>query len=132
MTTVVLDTNVFVISLTSKSPYHSIIAALKNQQFNLVVSTEILLEYMEVLELKYSVKAAEEFLNFIVELPNVQFIHVHYNWKLIKEDEDDDKFVDVAVAGNADYLISEDKHFNILQQIEFPKVNVLNVDEFMN
>jgi predicted nucleic acid-binding protein len=45
---------------------------------------------------------------------------------------DDNKFVDCAIAGNADYLVSNDKHFNCLKNIEFPKLNLLNIDEFMD
>ena len=43
---------------------------------------------------------------------------------------DDNKFVDCAIASNAHYLATNDKHFNILKGIEFPKVQVINVNEF--
>jgi uncharacterized protein len=45
---------------------------------------------------------------------------------------DDNKFVDCAIAGNADYLIINDKHFNCLKTIEFPKLSLLNIDGFMD
>jgi len=32
------------------------------------------------------------------------------------------------VAGQADYLVTHDKHFNILQKIEFPKVETIRLD----
>ena len=35
---------------------------------------------------------------------------------------DRNKFVDCAIACNADYLITEDRHFNQLDDIFFPKV----------
>jgi len=46
-------------------------------------------------------------------------------------DKDDNKFVDCAVAGNADYLVSNDKHFNCLKEVEFPKLNVVTIDAFV-
>ena len=49
--------------------------------------------------------------------------------RLLK-DEDDNKFVDCAIAANADYLITQDKDFNILKQIDFPKINIVRLDEF--
>jgi DUF1016 N-terminal domain len=36
--------------------------------------------------------------------------------------EDDNKFVDIAIASNADYIITNDKHFKILSKISFTKV----------
>jgi putative PIN family toxin of toxin-antitoxin system len=83
---VVVDTNVFVISLTSKSPYHKIFTALRNQEYSISVSNDILLEYHEVIEQKYSVRAAHEFINLLAELNNVSFINVYYNWHLIHVD----------------------------------------------
>jgi len=46
------------------------------------------------------------------------------------KDEDDNKFVDCAIAANADYFIAHDKDFNILKQTDFPKINVVNLNEF--
>ena len=43
---------------------------------------------------------------------------------------DDNKFADCAIAANADYLITNDKGFNILKQIEFPKISVVTIQEF--
>lgn len=64
-------------------------------------------------------------------LPNIEHITNYYRWELIEQDYDDNKFVDCAIACNAQYLATNDKHFNVLQGIEFPKVNVITVDEFI-
>jgi len=68
----------------------------------------------------------------LLSLPNVYKQEVYYRWKLIEEDKDDNKFVDCAIAGNVDYLVSNDKHFNCLKKIDFPKLNLLSIDEFMD
>jgi predicted nucleic acid-binding protein len=49
----------------------------------------------------------------------------------ITNDPDDNKFVDCAIASNADYIVSQDSHFDILKFIDFPKVNVIRLEEFM-
>jgi predicted nucleic acid-binding protein len=36
---------------------------------------------------------------------NVTLITPYFNWSLINADTDDNKFVDCAIAGNADYII---------------------------
>ena len=58
------------------------------------------------------------------------FIVSCYRWKLIEADPDDDKFVDCAVAYGADYLVTNDKHFRILENIDFPPVSVISLSGF--
>ena len=54
----------------------------------------------------------------------------HYRWNLISKDPDDNKFVDCAIFGNADFIVSDDKHFKELENVDFPKVLVVRLDEF--
>ena len=44
--------------------------------------------------------------------------------------KDDDKFVDCAITAGADYIVTEDSHFDHLKKIPFPQLNVLTLDEF--
>ena len=50
---------------------------------------------------------------------------------MIKNDPDDNKFFDIAVAGNADYLVTNDAHFNVVKQVSFPSVKIITADEFL-
>lgn len=50
---------------------------------------------------------------------------------LISNDPDDDKFVDCAIASSADYLVTHDNHFNILKTVEFPKVEIIDINSLM-
>jgi len=45
-------------------------------------------------------------------------------------DADDNKFVDCAIAANANYLVTHDKDFNQLSNIDFPKINIVSISEF--
>ena len=49
---------------------------------------------------------------------------------LIQSDSDDNKFVDCCITANAQYIVSNDRHFDILKQIDFPHVNVISAKEF--
>ncbi len=129
---VAIDCNIFVMSLTSRSPYHIIYKSLLDQKYTLVLSEEILLEYEEVIQRKYNVSAANALVSLLKELPNVRFQNTYYKWRLISIDEDDNKYVDCAIAGSANYLVTQDKHFQILKTIHFPKVNILSIDEFIS
>ena len=51
---------------------------------------------------------------------------------MIEADPDDNKFVDCAIAANAQFIVTNDHHYNVLHQIDFPKVNVINIDAFLN
>ena len=126
---VVIDTNVLVSALSRKSQYHWIITRIIDEKLDIYVTGEIILEYEEILTRKYSYSVANNFVAALKELPNVYFTQVYFHWRLLK-DEDDNKFVDCAIAANADYLITHDKDFNILKQTDFPKINVVNLNEF--
>ena len=54
----------------------------------------------------------------------------HYTFALIEADKDDNKFVDCAIAANAKCIVTEDKHFRVLKNIPFPKVEILGIEEF--
>lgn len=54
----------------------------------------------------------------------------HFSFGLITADADDNKFVDCAIVANAHFIVTEDKHFNVLKNIEFPHVDVIGIDEF--
>lgn len=54
-----------------------------------------------------------------------------YAFHLIKADEDDNKFVDCAIVANAKYIVSNDRHFDVLREISFPKVDVIKINQFL-
>jgi len=128
---IILDTNIFLVSIPTKSPYRLIFDGLLNQRFELIISHEILLEYTEIIARKTNAKVATNIGEMLLSLPNVRRQEVYYQWNLIEADPDDNKFVDCAIAGGADYLVSNDKHFICLKTVAFPKLNLLNLEEFM-
>ncbi len=128
---VVLDTNVLLVSIPTKSRYRPIFDALLDGKFELAISNEVLSEYLEVLERKANISVAANIAEVLLNCQNVLRTEVFFNWGIIKEDEDDNKFTDCAVAANAKFIVSNDKHFRILNEIEFPKVAVVGIEEFM-
>ena len=128
---VVLDTNVLFVSVSEFSPYYPIYRALKNREYELVVTTDVMLEYHEVIGDEMSQDVADDLIAFLSHASNVHKISKYYYWRLITADPDDDKFVDAAVAGNVDFIVSDDRHFRVLKKIVFPKVKVISTDEFL-
>ena len=130
--TVVIDCNIFVMCLASGSPYHLIFQSLAKGKFSLAVTADILLEYEEVFQQKYSIATAKTFITLLDELPNVNFIHNYFRWQLITTDPDDNKYCDCAVATQASYIVTEDRHFEALKNIPFPSLTTVRIDRFMN
>lgn len=71
-----------------------------------------------------------QFVYAILVRGNTRKFDPHFRFHLIGTDEDDNKFVDCAIAAGACYIVTEDHHFNVLRKIEFPVVNVIGIDAF--
>nr|WP_310587256.1 putative toxin-antitoxin system toxin component, PIN family [Fibrella aquatilis] len=94
------------------------------------MSTEILDEYAEILERHYSAAFGERTLLAIDNFSTVIRTETAYRFLLIEVDADDNKFVDAAIAGNADFIVTNDRHFNCLHDIDFPKIGLLDFSSF--
>jgi uncharacterized protein len=129
---IVLDTNVLLVSIPTKSLYRPILDALIAGKFDLILSNDILTEYIEVLERKTNTIVANNIGEMLLNLDNLKKVEVYFEWKLIEKDPDDNKYVDAAIVGGADYIVTNDQHFNQLNAVEFPKLNVISIDEFLN
>lgn len=125
----VIDTNVFLVSLAANYKLHWIFQSLLDGKFDLCVSNEILKEYEEIIGSRYGLSKTERTLDFLLLLPNVIQITPYFRWDLL-EDKDDNKFVDCALAGGCDFIVSNDKDFGKLSKISFPPIQVLTSEEF--
>jgi putative PIN family toxin of toxin-antitoxin system len=112
---VVLDTNVLLQAIATKGPFRPIIEAFEKSVFVLILSNAILLEYEHILKRQGSDRAWPAFQALLAALPNNSIlVSPSYHWQAIRRDPDDDKFVDAAVAGDAEWIVTEDSHFDDL------------------
>lgn len=128
---IVLDTNCLIMALSPRSKYSIIWRKLTEGSYTLCVTTSILEEYEEVIARNISQRAAKIVLSYLTMLPNVKYKDPHFSFGLIHADVDDNKFVDCAIASNALCIVTEDHHFDVLQCISFPKVEVIRIDVFL-
>jgi uncharacterized protein len=88
---VVLDCNVIIMCLSSRSPYHVIYQGLVKGKYQIVVTTEIIFEYTEIIQKKYGERTARSFMLLLAALSNVHQVTSYYKWLLIDADPDDNK-----------------------------------------
>jgi putative PIN family toxin of toxin-antitoxin system len=131
MSRLVIDTNSLLQCISRRSRYHDLWLSLLDGRNELCVTTEILEEYAEILERHTSSEFAESALGVITNNPFTVFVNPFYRFKLIEADPDDNKFVDCAVASNAKFVVTEDSHFDILKRIDFPKIEVIDLDDII-
>ncbi len=73
--------------------------------------------------------AADDVMEFLEVAPNVEWVRAAYRWRLVTADPDDDKFVDCAVAAGAT-VVSEDRHFDPVRDLDFPPLRVVGIEGF--
>lgn len=131
MNPVVIDTNCLLQVIARRSPYRPIWDAFLAERFDLCVSNEILNEYQEILGQQITPTVAENVVLLLLNQRNVRLVDPYFRMGVITADPDDNKFVDCAFAAGADYLVSEDSHFDVLRTTPFPQLDLVTLDEFM-
>jgi uncharacterized protein len=129
---VVIDTNCLLSCIGKKSPYRNVFDAFLENKFTLAVSSEILLEYEELFNKFWGQDVTSNLLGLFETSDNFEEVLVHYNWRLISNDEDDNKFIDTSIAAKADLLISNDSSIIALKDNKFPPLNIMTLQEFSN
>ena len=132
MRRIVLDTNCLLQALPTNSPYHKIWTDVLMGKICLCVNTEILKEYEEILAEKTTREIAHNVVEAIARLHTTIYQEVYIHFGLIELDADDNKFVDCAVAADAEYIVTNDSHFNVLKEIDWPKVMVITIKDFVS
>jgi putative PIN family toxin of toxin-antitoxin system len=129
---IVLDTNCLVVCLPVTSPYYCLWKAFRDMQITLCYTTDMLFEYSEILTRFYHQHFVNDIINELLLSPNVIKANNYYRWNLITIDPDDNKFADCALNAGADYLVTNDRHFNVLKSLNFPPIKVVNIEDFKN
>ena len=96
------------------------------------VNTEILNEYEEILSVKTTKEIAHNVVEAIARLSTTFYQDAFFHFGLITADADDNKFVDCAIAADAEYIVTNDKHFDVLKNVPWPKISIIriNIDSF--
>jgi putative PIN family toxin of toxin-antitoxin system len=130
MIRVVIDTNIFVSSFFGGNP-KKIIDLWKNEEIALCLSKDILDEYIDVLQ-RVGLKDENEIgelLSFFAKGFNILFTTNVPQIKAVKDDPDDDKFIECAVALKAYIIITGDKALITIGK--YMGIKILTPQEFL-
>lgn len=127
---VVVDTNVFVSAAFLKGRSAVLMERWKEDKFVLLFSPDIFDEYFEIIACP-KFKQEEGVIRELADLLTEKGLAVEPQVVLdvVKEDPDDNKFLECAVAGEADFIVSGDRHLLRLQ--EYHGIKILRISQFI-
>ena len=129
MKRIVLDTNIFV-SMAMGGQVGKINDKWRAREFILVVSEDIVSEYLGVLQrpkLHLKSRTIATIVNRIYR--KAEFVTPEEHVSAVQADTSDNKFIEAAIAGKADYIVSGDKH--LLDIKEFQSTPIITAHEFI-
>ena len=127
----VLDTNVLVSALLFYGLPNRLVPLWQQDEIIFMISKDVLNEYLHVLAYpKFHLADAE--IKSLIEsevLPFTEPVRVQARLRAVAEDPSDDKFLELAVEGRADFIISSDKH--LLKLSPYAGIEIMPVAEFL-
>ncbi|CAG1006756.1 hypothetical protein ANAEL_03454 [Anaerolineales bacterium] len=130
MKRVVLDTNI-VISSALGGALVLVLEKWDAEEFTVIVTTDVVSEYFEVLNRpKFGLKqeTIDRIINYIYQFS--EFVVPEEKIRFIEDDPKDDKFLEAAIAGKVDFIVSGDKH--LLDLKEFRSIPIITGREFLD
>ena len=110
---IILDTNILFTALrSSRGASFKLLSLIPSQLFSLSVSVPLVVEYEDVLKRSKNLeylknRDIDEFIDFIVSV--AEHKKIHYLWHPFLKDPCDDMLVELAVASNADVIVTYNK-----------------------
>lgn len=126
----VLDTNI-IISSALGGALVLILEKWDQGEFTVIVTSDILREYFEVLnrpKFKLKQETIDKITRYIYQFS--EFVVPEERIQVIEADPADDKFLEAAIAGKVDFIVSGDLH--LLELKEFRSIPIISGREFMD
>lgn len=128
---VVLDTNVFISgTFWEKGASGRIINLWKEQELTLVTSSEIVAELVRVLR-EFKIQLGEDTIKTLEQtiLKNSVVVEPKTKITIVTDDPTDNKFIEAAIEGKAQHIITQDKH--LLKIKKYKTVTIVTPETFL-
>ncbi|MFN0076107.1 MAG: putative toxin-antitoxin system toxin component, PIN family [Prosthecobacter sp.] len=112
--TVCVDTNVLLQARATSHPYGVILDAFIFGSMRWAVSPSVMEEYREIILQKCGTaawRAMDALFEVLERRSIVVIVNPHFQFQVIANDPDDNKFTDCAITTGADYVITSDRDF---------------------
>ena len=129
---VVLDTNILISALGWNGNERTVLLETLSSDIDLLLSEDIINEFLHVLSYDKFTHISIEKISLFIEIIMETSIIIDTNTKIfaIKNDQEDNRILECAVDGNAEYIISGDKH--LLNLGEYEGIRILNASDFLS
>ena len=101
-----------------RHPFSAILDAWTAGRFVWALTTEILLEYEEIVAARVGPARWQDFISLLDMVAarhgNLRRVSPQFRFRIISADPDDDKFADCAIVADAEWVLTEDGHFGAL------------------
>ena len=132
---VVLDTNIWLSGIFWQGNPYKIIKLSEQRKIEILITKEILEEIIYILNREEKFQkfiedrklSMENLIRAILSIANL--IETKSKIIFIKEDPNDNKFLEAAIDGKAEYIISGDRH--LLDITQFDKIRIVKAKEFL-
>lgn len=127
---IVFDTNIFVSSIFwEHGNQHNLVELAIEGKIKVFTSAEILEELTNVLirDFKETEESIFMYLAFVMKYAEV--VETVEKVDVVKEDADDNKIIECAIACKADYIVTGDKH--LLRLEEYKKTGIITAAELI-
>ena len=112
---IVVDTNVMISALARQSVIAPLFRAIAGGEVSLAITSAIVLEYEEIAAERGGQAFAARVMHWLslvsASWGTIQQVHPSYQFRVISADPDDNKFVDCAIAVNADFIVTRDTDY---------------------
>jgi putative PIN family toxin of toxin-antitoxin system len=133
---IVVDTNIFLGACLSSGAANMVIAACLQGRFKPIIGNALFAEYEDVLgrealfqKSRLNVQERNEL--FDIFLSGCEWVRVYYQWRPNLRDESDNHLIELAVAGNAQCIVTRNIRDLAGGQLLFPQISVLSPEQLL-
>lgn len=133
---VILDTNIFLGACLGQGDANQLLMQCLRGHFQPLMGATLLAEYEDVLNREHLFEKSrldreerDELLDIF--LAHCQWVRVYYAWRPNLRDEGDNHLIELAVAGNARYLVTYNLKDFRQAELKFPQLTVCAPNELL-
>lgn len=129
---VVLDTNTLISALLFSGTASRLVPLWQSGEITPLLSKAMLQEYLRALTYP-KFRLSDQAIRGLIEeevLPFVKTIEVRKRLTVVRRDPDDNKFLECAVTGGAQYLVTGDR--DLLELGSYRGISIVTAGEFLN